>query len=152
MKPAPPLLESYEEARLLLGAKGWVLSKAALEFAEKPELKRFKFTQPNLSRKTVPGSNLPIEPEVAAAVESMKTWPGYERQTEIVTKGLLALHGDPHSVDVGQLVKEMREYMPGEIALTLIDALEEKAGARESKLLQAVARRWLPWTRTPSSL
>jgi len=29
-------------------------------------------------------------PEVAAAVAGLKTWVGYERQAEIVTKGLLA--------------------------------------------------------------
>ena len=43
-------------------------------------------------------------------------------------------------MDVGQLVKEMRECLPGEIARTLIDALEEKAGAREGTPLQAVAK------------
>jgi len=93
MEATLPLLESYEEARLLWVAKGWLLTKAALELAEKPELKPFNLTQPHLSRRTAPGSNLPIEPEVAAAVQGMKTWPGYERQAEIVTRGLLALHG-----------------------------------------------------------
>jgi hypothetical protein len=34
-----------------------------------------------------------IELEIAAAVEGMETRRGYERQTEIVTTGLLARHG-----------------------------------------------------------
>ena len=138
MTATPRLLETYEEARFLWEAKGWGMEGAGTELAEKPELKPFGLSQPTFSRKTKPGSKFPIEPEVAAAVESLKTWPGYERQAEIATRGLLALHGVARGEDVGQLVKEMREYMPGEIALTLIDALEEKAGARESKLIDVL--------------
>jgi hypothetical protein len=88
-----PLLETYEEARLLLEAKGWVITKAAEHLAEMPEMARFHISHTKFSRKTKPGEDKPIEPEVAAAVEGMKTWPGYERKTDIVTKGLLARRG-----------------------------------------------------------
>ena len=90
----PPLLETYEEARLLLEAKGWGIAKAAEHLAEMSGLKRFHISHPKLSKKTAPGSKFPIEPEVAAAVEGMQTWRGYERQTEIVAAGLRAAHAD----------------------------------------------------------
>src|SRR3954463_8403482 len=90
----PPLLETYEEARLLLEAKGWGLAKAAEHLREMRELARFHISHPKLSNKTKPGSKFPIEPEVAAAVEGMQTWRGYERQTEIVAAGLRAAHAD----------------------------------------------------------
>jgi len=92
MSTLPPLLETYEEARLLLEAKGWGLAKAAEHLREMGELARFHISHPKLSNKTKPGSKFPIEPEVAAAVEGMQTWRGYERQTEIVAAGLRAAH------------------------------------------------------------
>src|SRR3954471_16460439 len=94
MSTLPPLLETYEEARLLLEAKGWGIAKAAEHLAEMSGLKRFHISHPKLSKKTAPGSQFPIEPEVAAAVEGMQTWRGYERQTEIVAAGLRAAHAD----------------------------------------------------------
>jgi hypothetical protein len=89
------LLETYEEARLLLEAKGWGIAKAADHLREMGELARFHISHSKLSLKTKPGAANPIEPEVAAAVEGLKTWIGHERQTEIVTAGLLAHHGTP---------------------------------------------------------
>src|SRR5688572_4308588 len=94
MSTLPPLLETYEEARLLLEAKGWGIAKAAEHLSEMRELARFHISHPKLSKRTAPGSKFPIEPEVAAAVEGMETRVGYEQQTEIVTAGLLAAHGD----------------------------------------------------------
>ena len=131
MRPLPRLLETYEEARLLLEAKGWGVAKAAEHLSEMPELARFHISHTKLSKKTTPGSKFPIEPEVAAAVEGLETRVGYERQTEIVTAGLLALHGDPPivDVDVRQLATDLRERLPAsELALKLVEALEEKAG------------------------
>jgi hypothetical protein len=92
MNPLPPLLETYEEARLLLEAKGWGIAKAAEHLREMGEMARFHISHPKLSMKTKPGSAFPIEPEVAAAVEGMQTWRGYEHQTELVTAGLRAAH------------------------------------------------------------
>src|SRR6185436_18707181 len=94
MSTLPPLLETYEEARLLLEAKGWGVAKAAEHLSEMRELARFHISHPKLSKRTKPGSKFPIEPEVAAAVEDMPTWRGYERQTEIVAAGLRAAHSD----------------------------------------------------------
>ena len=68
MRALPPLLETYEEARLLLEAKGWGVAKGAEHLAEMPGLARFHISQAKLSKKTTPGSKFPIEPEVAAAV------------------------------------------------------------------------------------
>jgi len=92
MNALPPLLETYEEARLLLEAKGWGLAKAAEHLREMGELARFHISHPKLSNKTKPGSKFPIEPEVAAAVEGMQTWRGYEHQAELVSAGLRAAH------------------------------------------------------------
>ncbi|HEY8211819.1 MAG TPA: hypothetical protein VIG99_30265 [Myxococcaceae bacterium] len=132
----PPLLETYEEARMLLEAKGWGVSAAAEHLAEMPGLASFNISQATLSRKTTPGSKFPIEPEVAAAVEALETRVGYERQTEIVTKGLLALHGDPPLVDIDRLARDLREHLPtSELILKLVAALEEKASARATRRL-----------------
>jgi hypothetical protein len=131
MTPLPRLLETYEEARLLFEAKGWGLAKAAEHLSEMRDLARFRISHPKLSKKTTPGSKFPIEPEVAAAVEGMETRGGYERQTEIVTAGLRAAHGDPPIVDVDRLAAELKESLPAnELALKLVEALEEKAGQR----------------------
>ena len=89
------LLETYEEARLLLEAKGWGIAKAAEHLSELPEMARFHISHTKLSMKTKPGADNAIEPEVAAAVEGLETRRGYERQTEIVTAGLRARHGAP---------------------------------------------------------
>src|SRR5436190_11045482 len=89
------LLETYEEARLRLEAKGWGIAKAAEHLSEMPEMARFHISHTKLSKKTTPGADNPIEPEVAAAVEGMPTWRGHERKTEIVTNGLLARRGAP---------------------------------------------------------
>jgi hypothetical protein len=70
------------------------MAKAAEHLREMRELTRFHISHPKLSNKTKPGSKFPIEPEVAAAVECMQTWRGYERQTEIVAAGLRAAHAD----------------------------------------------------------
>src|SRR3954452_397076 len=93
MSTLPPLLETYEEARLLLEAKGWGIAKAAEHLSELPEMARFHISHTKLSMKTKPGADNAIEPEVAAAVEGLETRRGYERQTEIVTTGLLSRHG-----------------------------------------------------------
>jgi len=100
MNPLPPLLETYEEARLLLEAKGWGIAKAAEHLSELPEMARFHISHPRMSKRTAPGSKFPIEPEVAAAVEGMETRVGYERQAEIVAAGLRAAHGDRPAVGV----------------------------------------------------
>jgi len=105
MDTLPPLLETYEEARLLMEAKGWGVTKAAEHLAELPEMARLHISHTKFSRKTTLGADAPIEPEVAAAVEGLKTWPGYERKTEIVTAGLLARRGArslPASLKLGQ--------------------------------------------------
>src|SRR4051812_30188751 len=94
------LLETYEEARLLLEAKGWGIAKAAEHLSELPEMARFHISHTKLSMKTKPGADNAIEPEVAAAVEGLETRRGYERQAEIVTTGLLARHGAPPVADV----------------------------------------------------
>ena len=142
MEPTPRLLETYEEARLLLEAKGWAMTKAAEHLSELPEMAPFHISQTKLSRKTVPGEDNPIEPEVAAAVEAMPTWSGYERKTEIVTRGLLALHGDPPSEEVERLAAELRERLAAsEHALKLVEALEEKAGQRLTSLGQKLAEK-----------
>jgi hypothetical protein len=95
MRPTPRLLETYEEARLLLEAKGWGIAKAAEHLSELPEMARFHISHTKLSKKTTPGADNLIEPEVAAAIEAMPTWRGHERKTEIVISGLLARHGAP---------------------------------------------------------
>ncbi len=142
MEPLPPLLETYEEARLLLEAKGWGLAKAAEHLRHVPELARFHINPSKLSEISRAGANRRIEPEVAAAVVGMQTWHGYERQTEIVTRGLLALHGDPPSEEVEQLAAELRERMAAsEHALKLVEALEEKAGQRLTSLGQKLAEK-----------
>jgi hypothetical protein len=105
MSTVPRLLETYEEARLLLEAKGWGVTKAAEHLAEMPEMAPFHLSHTKFSRKTTLGADAPIESEVAAAVEGLKTWPGYERKTEIVTAGLLARRGArplPASLKLGQ--------------------------------------------------
>ena len=142
MRALPRLLETYEEARLLLEAKGWGSTKGAEHLAEMPGLARFHISQAKLSKKTIPGSKFPIEPEVAAAVQGMETRVGYERQTEIITRGLLALHGDPPIVDVDRLAADLQERLPAsELALKLVEALEEKSGQRLTRLSQKLAER-----------
>jgi hypothetical protein len=142
MNTLPPLLETYEEARLLLEAKGWGIAKAADHLSELPGMARFHISHNKLSMKTKPGADNAIEPEVAAAVEGMPTWRGHERKTEIVTRGLLALHGDPPSEEVEQLAAELRERLAAsEHALKLVEALEEKAGQRLTSLGQKLAEK-----------
>jgi hypothetical protein len=142
MRPPPRLLETYEEARLLFEAKGWGLAKAAEHLSELPEMGRFHISHPKLSKRTTPGSKFPIEPEVAAAVEGMQTWRGYERQTEIVTAGLRAAHGDPPIVDVDRLAAELKKSLPSnELALKLVETLEEKASQRADSFFQKLAER-----------
>src|SRR3954462_201515 len=142
MSALPPLLETYTEGRMLLEAKGWPLAAAAEHLAGMPGLKRFHISQAKISKRTTPGSKFPIEPEVAAAVEEMETRVGYERQTEIVTRGLLALHGDPPSEEVERLAAELRERLAAsEHTLKLVEALEEKAGQRLTSVGQKLAER-----------
>ena len=75
-------------------------------------------------------------------MEGMETRRGYERQTEIVTRGLLALHGDPPSEEVERLAAELRERLAAsEHALKLVEALEEKAGQRLTSLGQKLAEK-----------
>src|SRR5687767_14526791 len=121
MSTLRPLLETYEEARLLLEAKGWGVAKAAEHLSEMRELARFHISHPKLSKRTAPGSKFPIEPEVAAAVEGMETRIGYERQTEIVAAGLRAAHGDRPAAGV-------RARLP--------------AGQRVSRFLRKLAERF----------
>jgi len=122
MSTPPPLLETYEEARLLLEAKGWGVAKAAEHLSEMRELARFHISHPKLSKRTAPGSKFPIEPEVAAAVEGMETRIGYERQTEIVTAGLLAAHADRPAVGI-------RARLPaGQRIFRLVRRLAERFG------------------------
>src|SRR5437868_2329820 len=106
MDTLPPLLETYEEARLLLEAKGWGIAKAAEHLSELPDMARFHLSHTKLSHKTKPGSAFPIEPEVAAAVEGLETWRGYEQQTEIVTTGLRARRGTRPAVQVPPSVRQ----------------------------------------------
>src|SRR5574341_1018612 len=142
MRTIPRLLETYEEARLLLEAKGWGVAKAAEHLFALPGLAGFNLSSSSLSRKTAPGSKFPIEPAVASAVEGLETRIGYERQTDIITRGLLALHGDPPIVDVDRLAAELQERLPAsELALKLVEALEEKSGQRLTKLSQKLAER-----------
>ena len=86
MRPVPRLLETYEEARLLLEAKGWGGEGGGAPRRD-AGLARFHISQAKLSKKTTPGSKFTIEPEVAEAVQGMETRAGYERQTEIITRG-----------------------------------------------------------------
>src|SRR3954468_11890725 len=130
MSTLPPLLETYEDARLLFEAKGWGLNKVAAELAQLAELARFHLNPTKLSQISRAGANRRIEPEVAAAIEALPTWPAYKRQAEVGTKGLLALHGDP-SVDVGPVADEL----PGELAQAL------KRKGRMPKLGRAARRR-----------
>jgi hypothetical protein len=142
MRALPRLLETYEEARLLLEAKGWGVSKAADHLFALPGLAGFNLSSSSFSRKTAPGSKFTIEPEVAAAVEGLETRGGYERQTEIIIRGLLALHGDPPIVDVDRLAADLQERLPAsELALKLVEALEEKSGQRLTRLSQKLAER-----------
>src|SRR5687767_10935783 len=115
------LLETYEEARLLLEAKGWGVAKAAEHLSEMRELARFHISHPKLSKRTAPGSKFPIEPEVAAAVEGMETRIGYEQQTEIVTAGLRAAHA-------GRPAAGVRARLP--------------AGQRVSRFIRKLAERF----------
>lgn len=92
MNALPPLLETYEEARLLLEAKGWGIAKAAEHISEMPDMARFHISSTKLSLKSRAGAASPIEPEVAAVVEGLETRGGYEHQTELVTAGLRAAH------------------------------------------------------------
>jgi len=136
------LLETYEEARLLFEAKGWGLAKAAEHLSELPDMARFHLNPTKLSQISKAGANRRIEPEVAAAVEGMETRHGYERQMEIVTRGLLALHGDPPSEEMERLAAELRERLAAsEHALKLVEALEEKAGKRLTSLGQKLAEK-----------
>src|SRR5262249_37265200 len=75
-----------------------------------------------------------------AAVQGMETRIGYERQTEIVIAGLLALHGDPSIVDVGQVAADLREQLPAsEFAPKLVETLEQKADQRLTRFSQKLA-------------
>jgi len=142
MRPLPRLLETYEEARLLLEAKGWGVAKAADHLFALPGLGGFNLSSSSFCRKTAPGTKFTIEPEVAAAVQGMETRVGYERQTDIITRGLLALHGEPPIVDVDRLAAELQERLPAsELALKLVEALEEKSGQRLTRLSQKLAER-----------
>lgn len=143
MEPAPRLLKTYEEARLLFEAKGWDWRRRREHLSEMPEMARFHISHTKLSKKATPETKFPIEPEVAAAVEGMETRAGYERQTEIVTAGLRALHGDSPLLDVGQLAAELRERFPAdEFVLKLVEALEEKASQRADSFFQKLAERF----------
>ena len=142
MRTIPRLLETYEEARLLLEAKGWGVANAAEHLSELPGLAGFNLSSSSLSRKTTAGSKFTIESEVASAVEGLETRIGYERQTDIITRGLLALHGDPPIVDVDRLAAELQERLPAsELALKLVEALEEKSGQRLTRFSQKLAER-----------
>ena len=50
---AARVLETYEEARLLLEAKGWGVTKAAEHLAEMPEMAPFHISHTKFSRKTI---------------------------------------------------------------------------------------------------
>jgi hypothetical protein len=117
MSTLPPLLETYEEARLLLEAKGWGIAKAAEHLSELPGMARFHISHNKLSTKTKPGAHNAIEPEVAAAVEGMPTWRGHERKTEIVTAGLLSRHGARPAVQEPPSVSQRVVRLLRELAL-----------------------------------
>src|SRR5258708_12720950 len=84
MRPLPRLLETYEEARLLLEAKGWGIAKAADHLSEMRGLARFHISHPKLSKRTAPGSKFPVEPEVAPAAEAMATRVAHDRHAVIL--------------------------------------------------------------------
>jgi len=120
----PPLLRTYEEARLLLEAKGWGLTKAAEHLSALPELKAFDLSQPTLSRRTRMGASIPIEPEVGTAITKMETWNGSQRRTEIVEAGLRAVHGEPPMVDArGLALALLAQFPTNELALKMADAV-----------------------------
>src|SRR5690349_17880498 len=98
-----PLLQTYEEARLLWEAKGWGITKVAEHLTKKPELHDFDVLQSTLSRNTSEGKRVPIEPEVAIAIEALETQNWYQGRTEIVIAGLRALHGRSPAVDAREL-------------------------------------------------
>ena len=132
-KPEPRLLKTYEEARLLLEARGHGLAKATGHLQSLEELEGFAVSHAVFSTKTSKGRVVPIEPEVAVAIEGMEALPWYVRRGKIVEAGLRAVHGEPPivdvDVDVHQLAKDLREQLPAsELALELAKALEEKAG------------------------
>jgi len=63
MRPLPRLLETYEEARLLLEAKGWGIAKAAEHLSELPEMARFHISQTKVSKKRFRGASPPSSPK-----------------------------------------------------------------------------------------
>jgi len=140
MSALPPLLKNYEEGRWLIEAKGWGLTSAAEHLAAMPELARFQLSQTTFSRKAKPGRNVPIEPEVAAAVEGLKTWVGSEGRAELVTQGLRVLHGGPPivDVDVERLAQKLRVYLPASELASRLEALEDRLGMRAEQLAQTV--------------
>jgi len=50
MEAIPPLLRDYQEARWLIEAKGWALTKAAEHLAAMPELAGFQLSQTTFTR------------------------------------------------------------------------------------------------------
>lgn len=123
-----PLLQTYEEARLLWEAKGWGITKVAEYLTKKPELHNFDVSQSTLSRNTSEGKRVPIEPEVALAIEALETQNWYQGRTEIVIAGLRALHGRSPEVDARELALALLAHFPtNEFALKLADALAKQA-------------------------
>jgi hypothetical protein len=123
-----PLLWTYEEARLLLEAKGWGITKAAAALSKKPELTDFDVSQASLSRNTSGGKRIAIEPEVAIAIEALETQNWYQGRTEIVIAGLRALHGSSPEVDARELALALLAHFPtNDLALKLGNALLAQA-------------------------
>lgn len=153
MKPMPPLLQTYGEARLMIQAKGWPIEKAAEHLSEQSGLEGIHLSHAVISRKSSKGGDIPLEPELAAAIERMGTQRWHEKRAAIVEAGLRALHGEPPSVDVRQLARDLREHLASsELAQKLADALmahtllEDVAYSiadrlRGSKLVQELGQR-----------
>lgn len=122
-----PLLQTYEEARLLWDAMGWGITKVAEHLTSLPEMTDFDVSQSTLSRNTSPGRRVPIEPEVALAIEALKPVNGFEGRTDIAVAGIRALHGRAPKVDALELALALLAHFPtDEFALKLADALAKQ--------------------------
>jgi len=145
------LLERFDEARLLLDAKGWTLEGVAGEIKEQvekqraegkqPALAEFEYSQATLSQ--LSGTSRPVPPPLAELIEQLKTLPGRERATEIVETGLRVLRGQP--APQSQAPQEVAEALLAQfptdaLAQKLAEALVKRVQGKVSPLT-ALARR-----------